>query len=51
MAEKRKKTRLPEKQKQAYEDFYKSARGNDILDPRTTLLIHRASAMTFGYSP
>jgi hypothetical protein len=42
---------LPKKQKQAYEDFYNSARGNDILDPKTTLLIHMASAMAFGCLP
>jgi hypothetical protein len=44
-------TMLPKKQKRAYEDFYNSARGNDTLDPKTTLLIHMASAMAFGCSP
>ena len=42
---------LPEKQKQAYTDFYESARKNGILDPKTTLLIHLASAMAFGCYP
>jgi len=42
---------LPEKQKQAYSAFYDSARNNDILDPKTTLLIHFASAMAFACYP
>jgi hypothetical protein len=42
---------LPEKQQQAYTDFYNSARKNDILDPKTTLLIHLASGMAFGCYP
>jgi hypothetical protein len=42
---------LPEKQKQTYTDFYESARNNDILDLKTTLLIHLASAMAFGCYP
>jgi hypothetical protein len=42
---------LPEKQQQAYTDFYASARKNDILNPKTTLLIHLASAMAVGCYP
>ena len=42
---------LPEKQKKAYRSFYDSTRNNDILDPKTTLLIHFASAMAFGCYP
>lgn len=42
---------MPEKQKQAFRSFYDSARYNDILDPKTTLLIHLASAMAFGCYP
>ena len=42
---------LPEKQETAYRSFYDSARYNDILDPKTTLLIHFASAMAFGCYP
>jgi hypothetical protein len=42
---------LPEKQQQAYTDFYDSARKNNILDPKTTLLIHLASAMALGCYP
>jgi len=37
---------LPEKQNKAYQNFYDSARENEILDPKTTLLVHMASAMT-----
>jgi len=42
---------LPEKQKEAYRDFYDSARNNDILDFKTTILVHFASAMAFGCYP
>ena len=42
---------LPEEQKQKYTDFYNSARYNDILDPKTTLMIHLASAMAIGCYP
>ena len=36
---------LPEKQDRAFGEFYKSARYNKILDQKTTLLIHLATAM------
>lgn len=42
---------LPREQREAFARFYKSARRNDILDPKTTLLIHFASAMAVGCSP
>ncbi len=42
---------LPEKQKKTYTDFYKSARYNEILEPKTTLMIHMASAMAVGCYP
>lgn len=42
---------LPEKQKAAYRAFYESARENDILDEKTTILLHMASAMAFGCYP
>lgn len=42
---------LPEKQSDAFNDFYKSARFNDILDPKTTLLIHLATAMSAACYP
>ncbi len=42
---------LPEKQKQTYRSFYDSARNNNILDLKTTLLIHLASAMAFACYP
>jgi len=42
---------LPEKQKKAYTDFYNSARYNEILNPKTTLMIHIAAAMAFGCYP
>ena len=39
------------KQKKAFENFYDSARKNDILEPRTTLMLHLASAMALGCYP
>jgi hypothetical protein len=42
---------LPEKQHQAYTDFYDSARYNDILDPKVTLMLHLASAMAVACYP
>ncbi len=42
---------LPEKQLKAYDDFYDSVRHNEILEPKTTLMIHLASAMAVGCYP
>ena len=42
---------LPEKQKAAYKAFYESARKNDILEEKTTLLIHLAAAFAIGCYP
>ena len=42
---------LPEKQSKAYTDFYETARHNEILEPKTTLMIHLAAAMAVGCHP
>ncbi len=42
---------LPESQKKAYTDFYESARHNEILGEKTTVLIHLAAAMAIGCYP
>ena len=42
---------LPEKQLKAYNDFYDSARDNEILEPKTTLMVHLATAMAVGCYP
>lgn len=42
---------LPAEQKLAYTGFYNSARHNEILDERTTVLIHLASAMAMACYP
>lgn len=42
---------LPEKQHKAFGEFYKSARYNDILDEKTTLMIHLATAMSVACYP
>ena len=34
-----------------WQTFYDSARHNDVLDARTTLLLHLASAMALGCYP
>lgn len=42
---------LPPEQDKAYKEFYHSARQNKILSPKTTLMVHLASAMAFGCYP
>ncbi|MDH3950768.1 MAG: hypothetical protein OEV11_07020 [Deltaproteobacteria bacterium] len=42
---------LPEKQRKAYSDFYKSARHNETLEPKTTLMLHLAAAIAFSCYP
>jgi hypothetical protein len=41
----------PEKSAKAYEAFYDSARNNDVLPEKTTLMIHLAAAMAVGCYP
>ena len=42
---------LPQQQKKAFTDFYDAARDNEILEPKTTLMIHLAAAMAVGCYP
>ncbi len=42
---------LPENQKRAFGAFYQSARQNKILAPKTTLMIHLATAMAVACYP
>ena len=42
---------LPEKQRKTYTEFYKSARHNETLEPKTTLMLHMAAAMAFACYP
>ena len=42
---------LAKQQEKTYSDFYDSARNNEILEPKTTLLIHLAAAMAVGCYP
>jgi len=42
---------LPKKQKKAWTEFYAAARHNDILDAKTTILIHLATALSAGCYP
>ena len=42
---------LPREQRRAYAAFYRSARNNDVLEPKTTLMIHLAAAMATGCYP
>ena len=41
---------LPD-QRQAFQAFYDSARHNQVLDERTTVMIHLASAMAVACYP
>ena len=38
-------------QMKPFSDFYDAAGNNDILEPKTTLMIHLAAAMAAGCSP
>ena len=42
---------LPLRQKKAYDDFYDTARHNEILGEKETLLVHLAAAMALGCYP
>ena len=42
---------LPKKQRDAFNSFYDASRHNETLDPKTTLMIHLASAMAVGCDP
>ena len=42
---------LPKDQSKAFKDFYGSARQNKILEPRTTLVVHLATAMAISCYP
>jgi hypothetical protein len=42
---------LSKEQTKLYTDFYDSARHNKVLEPKTTLMIHLASAMALGCYP
>jgi len=42
---------LSKQQLKLYDDFYESARYNEVLDPKTTLMLHLAAAMATGCQP
>jgi hypothetical protein len=42
---------LPKKQKRAFAEFYRSARNNEQLDAKTTLMVHLAAALAVGCYP
>jgi hypothetical protein len=42
---------LPKTQQKAYTEFYDAARYNEILEPKTTLMLHMAAAMAVGCYP
>jgi hypothetical protein len=42
---------LPDRQKNSFTEFYNSARYNEILEPKTTLMIHMAVAMAVACYP
>jgi len=42
---------LPDKQQQAYNNFYKTALDNGIFDAKTTRLLQLAASMAIGCYP
>jgi hypothetical protein len=42
---------LPEKQLNAFTDFYDVVRYNKILDQKTTIMLHMAAATALGCYP
>jgi len=42
---------LPERQRKAFDYFYDSARYNEILEPKTTVMIHMAASMAVACYP
>jgi hypothetical protein len=42
---------LPTGQLKAFDTFYDSARYNQILEPKATLMLHIAAAMALGCYP
>ena len=42
---------LPKKQAKAFNEFYKATRFNETLDPKTTLMMHLATAMAVACYP
>jgi hypothetical protein len=42
---------LSKKQSHAFAEFQKTARENEVLDRKTTILFHLAAAMAVGCSP
>lgn len=42
---------LPKGQRDAWETFYDSARHNEILEPKISLMLHLAAAMAVGCYP
>jgi hypothetical protein len=42
---------LPDKQRRAFGEFYKLARFDGILEEKTTVMIHLATAMSVGCYP
>src|SRR5210317_1285180 len=42
---------LPESQQRAFDRFYASARGNQILDPKATVIVQMAASMALGCYP
>jgi len=42
---------LPDRQKEAYETFYASTEKNEIIDPKTTVMIQLAASFAIGCYP
>ena len=42
---------LPPRADKAFDAFYDTVRNNTVLDPKTTLMVHLATAMSAGCYP
>jgi hypothetical protein len=42
---------LSKEQRRAFDGFYNTARNNQVLDSKTTILLHLATAMAVGCYP
>jgi hypothetical protein len=51
LATEKEEAMLPKNQKARFSDFYKSASQNEVLDRKTTLMIHLAAAMALACYP
>ena len=42
---------IPGRYEKLFNEFYDAVRGNEVLDPKTTVLLHLATAISVGCDP